>query len=197
MATIKEFPNKRTGVRVYIRVNHRNKLLKSRMIDYWANGYNGESVGHRMLAWMEIKPDAPVKIPGLGLSISSQFKDQEPTMITGRKTPDYSNHFTVTITKGNLSESFDYHASINDADAGIVNLSNNDKIGAFYCFIQDAISGMMQFKEFKSDLGFDDCCEAHRIWKLCQESTIKATRLGLGDLYKLSEFLMEKYPDVV
>lgn len=197
MVTEKEFQNGKTGVQVYIRINHGDKTVRSRMIDAWAHGYHHEPNGKQILAWMEIKEDVPVSIPDLGVTVSAQFKDQEKTTILNQKIPDYQNHFTVTVTKGNASESFDYHASINDANNGIVNLSDNDKLGAFYCFIGDAIAGLMSFKEFQLDFGYDDCCEAHKIWKLCKESTIKATRLGLGDLYKVSDFMQENYPEVV
>jgi hypothetical protein len=192
MATIKEFQNGQTGVQVYVIVNYDDKSIKARMIDAWSNGYIGESNGKKILAWMKITKDAPVVIPDLGISIKSEFAEQLPTDMKG-----YQNHFTITVTKGGNSETFDYHASINDAGKGIVNLSDNDKIGAFYCFVGDALSGMTSFDEFKSDYGYDDCCEAHKIWKLCKESTRKATRLGLGDLYELSNFIQERYPDVV
>lgn len=197
MATIKEFSKGKIGVEVFIKVNHKDTSFVNRLANYYPYGYRDEPNGTSMLAWIRIKPDVPVKIPCADVTISSQFKEQRQTTIAKRKTPDYQNHFTVTITKGTASESFDYHASINDADKGIVNLSDNDKIGAFYCFVQDAISGTLPFKEFKSEYGYDDCCEAHRIWKLCQESTIKATRLGLGDLYALSERIQNEYPEVV
>jgi hypothetical protein len=197
MATLKEFTNAKTGVQVYVGINHSDKTVRSRIIDAWTHGYAHEPNGKRILAWVEIKPDVPVKIPCADVTITSVFKEQRQTTISNRKIPDYQNHFAVTISKGILSETFDYHASINDADKGIVNLTDNDKIGAFYCFVQDAISGIMPFKEFKSEYGYDDCCEAHRVWKLCQEATIKATRLGLGDLYVLSEKIQVKYPDVV
>ncbi len=197
MAIIKEFQNGKTGVQVYIRINHQDKTVRSRIIDAWAHGYHHDPNGKRILAWVEIKPDVPIGIFNGHISISAQFEEQGQTTMANRTVPDYQNHFTVTITKGNTSENFDYHASINDADKGIVNLTDNDKIGAFYCFVQDAISGTMPFTEFKSEYGYDDCCEAHRIWKLCQDSTIKATRLRLGDLYKLSEQIQNEYPDVV
>lgn len=195
MATIKEFSNGKIGVQVYIKVNHQNKKPRSNMISWF--GYTGEPNGKTLLAWMEIKTDVPVEIPCAGVSISAQFKDQEKTTILKRKSPDYQNHYSVTITKGNDSESFDYHSSINDTDEGIVNLTDSDKINAFYCFVQDAISGTMSCKEFKSEFGYDDCCEAHRIWKLCKDATIKAARLGLGDLYTLSEQIRNVYPDVL
>lgn len=197
MATVKEFQNGKTGVQVYVRINHSDKTIRTRMIDSWTHGYHHEPNGKQILAWMEIKEDVPVSIPELHITVSARFREQEKSTITNHKIPDYQNHFTVTVTKGEISESFDYHASIHDADNGIVNLSDNDKISAFYCFISDAIAGLMSFDEFKSEYGYDDCCEAHRIWKLCKEATIKASRLGLGDLYKLSNYMQENFPEVV
>ncbi len=197
MATIKEFTNGKTGVQVYIRINHSDKTIRSRMIDSWANGYTNACNGTQILAWMALKEDKPVAVVDLGITISARFKEQEKATVTIHKIPDYQNHFTITITKGSESETFDYHASIHDADAGIVNLSDSDKLGAFYCFIQDAIAGLMSFDEFKSEYGYDDCCKAHTVWKACKESAMKAARLGLGDLYQVSNDLQENYPEVV
>lgn len=194
---VKEFSNGKTGVQAHIKVNHQHK--QRNMLDGWSNGYIGEPNGKDLLVWLEIKPDVPVivQIPAGAVEIGSQFSGQEETRILKRKLPDYTNTFMVTVSCGGNKETFDYHMSIADADAGIVNMSDKDKIFAFYCFVQDAISGTMSFKEFKADYGYEDCCESHRIWKLCQEATIKATRLGLGDLYDLSNYLREKYPTAI
>lgn len=199
MATIKEFSNGKMCVEVFIRVNHKDTSFVNRLANFYPLGYRDEPNGKSMLAWVVIKPDVPVSIPlpcG-GVTISAQFDRQGETFILKRKNTDYQNHFIVTVSRDNEKITFDYHASINDANAGIVNLSKNDKICAFYCFVQDALSGLMPFKDFKSEMAFDDCCEARRVWKLCQDAAIKAQRLGLGDLYELSTKLQEAYPDVV
>ena len=110
---------------------------------------------------------------------------------------DYNNQFTVTVERGNAKETFTFGISIVDTRKGKVTLTDQDHIFAFYCFVGDAISGSMTFKDFKSEYGYEDCCEAHKIWKLCQDSTMKAIRLNLGDLYELSNAIQEKYPEVI
>jgi hypothetical protein len=191
MATIKEFHDGKTGVQVMVQVNHQNKKINSLMIDRWSNGYNSSSNGMWIEAWIQYKPDILLEIPVAGVKVSSEFKNQEPAHTPHQRTPQYRNKFTITVNKGNNSITFDYTASINDAGEGIVNLSDSDKINAFYCFIGDAIAGTMTCKEFASEFGYTDCCEAHRIHKLCKESTIKAAQLGIGDLYELSNKLQE------
>lgn len=120
MATLKEFQHGKTGVQVYIRVNHQDPQVKRRIVYGFMSGYESESNGKQMQVWVDIKPDVPVNIPCAGVTISAQFKDQEKTMILKRKQPDYQNHFTVVIKKGDNSESFDYHASINDANTELL-----------------------------------------------------------------------------
>ena len=130
--------------------------------------------------------------------VSSAYKGYKQTDIKVCK-GDYHNLFTVTVKRVNNLESFEFGTSIHDIKQlkPKLVLSESDQIYAFYCFVNDAIEGTLKFQEFKDEIGFEDCCEAHKIWKLCQESTLKCARLGMGDLYELSNYLQEKYPDVV
>ena len=111
---------------------------------------------------------------------------------------EYNNVFLVTVTSGTVQESFEYHISIYETKKGKKVLTDEDHINALYCFIGDAISGQESFEDFCSDMGFDeDSRKAEKIWKLCQESTTKAGNLNLGDLYQVSNFLQEKYSEVL
>jgi len=131
---------------------------------------------------------------GSDVLVSSVFKES----IQGKATKTgWNNQFVVTAKYGNNEISFEYGISVVETEKGIVNLTDKDHIFAFYCFIGDAIAGSGTFDNFQSEFGYQDCCEAYKIWKLCKESTIKAVRLGIGDLYKVSNFLQEKYPEVL
>ena len=108
----------------------------------------------------------------------------------------YNNVFTVT--NGGIAETFDYHISIHDTEKGKKALADEDHISAFYCFLGDAISGSQSFEVFCTELGYDeDSRKAEKIWKACQEATQKADNLSIGDLYQVSNYIQEKYPDAV
>ncbi len=110
----------------------------------------------------------------------------------------YNNVFAVTVTNGGMAETFDYHISTHDTEKGKKKLTDADHIFAFYCFLGDAISGSQSFEEFCDELGYDeDSRKAEKIWKACQEATQKADNLSIGDLYAVSNYIQEKYPDVV
>ena len=109
-----------------------------------------------------------------------------------------NNVFAVTVTNGGMAETFDYHISIHDTEKGKKALTDEDHISAFYCFLGDAISGSQSFEEFCDELGYDeDSRKAEKIWKACQEATQKADNLSIGDLYQVSNYIQEKYPDAV
>jgi hypothetical protein len=110
----------------------------------------------------------------------------------------YNNVFAVTVTNGEGSETFDFHISIHDTEKGKKALTDEDHISAFYCFLGDAIAGGQSFEEFCSDMGYDENSRAaEKIWKACQEATQKTDTLSIGDLYAVSNYMQEKYPDAV
>ena len=110
----------------------------------------------------------------------------------------YNNVFAVTVTNGGMAETFDYHISTHDTQNGKKALADEDHIYAFYCFLEDAISGSQSCEEFCDDLGFDeDSRKAEKIWKACQEASQKADNLSIGDIYQVSNYIQEKYPDAV
>lgn len=110
----------------------------------------------------------------------------------------YNNVFAVTVTNGGIAETFDYHISTHDTQNGKKALTDEDHISAFYCFLGDAISGSESFEVFCTESGYDeDSRKAEKIWKACQEATQKADNLSIGDLYQVSNYIQEKYPDAV
>jgi hypothetical protein len=169
------------------------------------------SARYMSIGWFEGRFELPEKkitrvsiSPVKALSVSSVFDtavkgDLAKGDMANRFKDDYRNRFKVTVKNGNIEESFDFTVSINDTKQlkPKLALSDNDHIYTLYCFIGDAIAGAESFEDFKGNFGYDDCCEAYRIHKLCKESTLKAVRLGLGDLYKVSDYIQEKYPEVV
>ncbi len=136
-----------------------------------------------------------------------QINDEESLEISSKLTGTaegfsaprrYNNVFTVTVTNGGIAETFDYHISTHDTQNGKKALADEDHISAFYCFLGDAISGSQSFEEFCAELGYDeDSRKAEKIWKACQEATQKADNLSIGDLYQVSNYIQEKYPDAV
>jgi hypothetical protein len=72
---------------------------------------------------------------------------------------DYNNRFNVTVTSGSISETFQYHISIVETEKGKKVLTDEDHISALYSFIDDAISGTMDFEEFMSEYGYTNCKE--------------------------------------
>ena len=120
-------------------------------------------------------------------------------MEEGFSAPRWDNNvFAVTVTNGGMAETFDYHISIHDTEKGKKALADEDHITAFYCFLGDAILGSQSFEVFCDEMGYDeDSRKAEKIWKACQEATQKADNLSIGDLYQVSNYIQEKYPDAV
>jgi len=110
---------------------------------------------------------------------------------------EYNNLFAVTVQSGAVKETFDYHISIADTNKGKRVLTDVDHIGAFYSFVGDGIAGLMDFEEFMDEFGYEDCRKGYRIHKACEAAQKQCARLGLGDLYAVSDYIQEKYPDAV
>ena len=109
----------------------------------------------------------------------------------------YNNVFAVTVTNGGMAETFDYHISIRDTEKGKKKLTDADHIFAFYCLLGDGVAGLMDFKAFMDEFGYKDCHEGYKIHKACEAAQKQCARLGLGDLYQVSNYMQEKYPDAV
>lgn len=115
---------------------------------------------------------------------------------TGSKMADWGitknwNHHTVTVknTQNGKWTCFDFWASI--AHPRVT--SRYDTLNAFRCFVEDAISGDMDYKEFCAEFGYDEYdTRAKKTWKACQRSAEKLHRIYDGDLYELANS-MEEY----
>jgi hypothetical protein len=129
------------------------------------------------------------------LEVSSILTGMEEGFSAPRQ---YNNVFAVTVTNGGIAETFDYHISVHDTENGKKALTDEDHISAIYCFIGDAIAGSQSFEEFCDDLGYDeDSRKAEKIWHECEKATQKAENLSIGDLYSVSNYIQEKYPNAV
>ena len=136
-----------------------------------------------------------------------QINDEESLEISSKLTGtaegfsaprQYNNVFAVTVTNGGIAETFEYHISVHDTEKGKKALTDEDHISAFYCFLGDAISGGQSFEEFCADMGYDeDSRKAEKIWHECEKAPQKAENLSIGDLYAVSNYIQEKYPDAV
>ncbi len=109
---------------------------------------------------------------------------------TGSKKADWGNghenwnHHKITVknTETGKQTSFDFWASIANPEVR----SREDLIGAFECFVGDAVAGMNDFNDFCSEFGYDeDSRRAEKIYKACQKATEKLQRIYNGDVYSL------------
>lgn len=114
---------------------------------------------------------------------------------TGSKQADWENinnwnHHRVTVTNTNNGKEigFDFWASL--AHPHLTSLY--DTVNAFHCFVEDAISGDMDFEEFCFEFGYDtDSRRAERTWKACKKAAEKLRRIYDGDFYELAEKLRD------
>jgi len=173
-------------------------------IKYYVDRKN-VSARYMNIGWfdrMETLPESKITrvsvSPVKAVSVTSIFKDSIKGHVPALPN-DYNNQFTVTVKNGSTEESFVYGISIDDTKSlkPKIVLSDADHIFSFYCFLNDAISGSMTFKNFQDEYGYSDCCEAYKIWKACKESAFKVLRLGIGDMYKVMNYVQENYPDVM
>jgi hypothetical protein len=121
-------------------------------------------------------------------TVNANYKgDKEAGFING----NYNNHLvTVTNTETKQRCTFEFWASIAKPEL----TTEYDVLNAFYCFVSDAISGMMDFEEFCSEFGYDnDSRTAERTWKACIRAMRKLQRIYDGDIYDLSNELSEQY----
>lgn len=129
--------------------------------------------------------------------MKATFKNFEVEAVyTGAKKADWGdkyenwNHHLVVVTnkENNLKVTFDFWCSI----AHPTMEKEYDVLNAFYCFVNDAISGSYNFEEFCGEFGYDtDSRKAEKIWKACQESLEELQRIYDGDIYDLVNELQE------
>ena len=98
----------------------------------------------------------------------------------------HHHNVTVTNTENGKRTRFDFWASINNPQLS----SEYDVINAFRCFVDDAISGDMQFCDFCVEFGYDeDSRKAYNTWKACGRAAAKLDRIYDGDIYELLDSL--------
>ena len=110
------------------------------------------------------------------------------------------HHRIKVIANGGKSVSFDYWAS--QAHPRIE--TEKEVIEAFNCFVSDAMSGTSDFKDFCSELGYDEYIEndygrsvqnkdAKRIHSACVKAKKDFDRVVGVDIYDLSNWMSEEF----
>ncbi len=110
------------------------------------------------------------------------------------------NQFRVSVKTKDAKTSFLFHGSHNDWQKGKIELSGNDLLFAFYCFMSDSASGDNSFEDFCSEFGYDtDSRKAEKIWKACKKSLDKASLIFEGtnqsNLYDALNEFQEIFPE--
>jgi len=113
-------------------------------------------------------------------------------------------HFKHTIKINNKIQ-FTYHTSINDYQNGIIEMSGQDLLFAFRCFIQDSQIGLeSSFSEFCSEFGYEEFIEspetlklsvnmeAKKIYNKCVRSAKSYEKLTSLDAYDILDELSER-----
>ena len=113
--------------------------------------------------------------------ITATYKGDKPAKWSNGK--NWNNHWiSVVNTKTRKRTGFDFWASIMKAQLS----SRYDVLNAFMCFVEDAISGDMTFREFYAEFGYDeDSRESEATWKSCKNASKKLHRIYDGDIYDL------------
>ena len=129
------------------------------------------------------------------IEISSELTGTEEGFSAPRQ---YNNVFSVTVTNGGIAETFDYHISTHDTQNGKKALTDEDHISAVLLLPWGCYTGSQSFEEFCDEWDMMRIPgRTEKIWKACQEATQKADNLSIGDLYQVSNYIQEKYPDAV
>ena len=117
----------------------------------------------------------------------------------GKRRGMLHNKFRVTvwcdIDGEKLRRSFDFYGSTADQEKHKTELNREDTLLAFRCFVDDALSGSMEFEEFCNEYGYDeDSRRAEKIHRACKQSYNKMLDLGFfeSELYDVLNELSEK-----
>lgn len=100
------------------------------------------------------------------------------------------------------TEVFEFYASYNDyverqktsmLTGKNPELKKEDIPDVVKCIFGDGLSGLMPFEEFKNEFGYEDCCEAHKVWKACKANLNKLLNLGFkeNELYEIVNRLID------
>lgn len=101
------------------------------------------------------------------------------------------NHHKITVKNKDTGRqaSFDFWASITNPELR----TQYDVLNAFYCFVSDAVSGLMDIDDFQSEFGYEKDSECIKAYKGCQKAAAQMERIYDGDLYNLLNALAEDY----
>lgn len=119
--------------------------------------------------------------------ITATYKGDKAAKWSGGE--NWNNHLvTVVNTKTGKRTSFEFWASIMNPHLS----SRYDVLNAFRCFVDDAISGDMTFREFCEEFGYaEDSRTAEKTWKDCKNASKKLHRIYDGDIYELTNALAD------
>lgn len=102
---------------------------------------------------------------------------------------NYNNHvITVFNTETKKKTRFDFWASIANPTVE----TERDLLGAFQCFLDDALA-VMQTKDewdFFDEFGYKASREAHEIYKACKRTEAKVKRV-IGDEQRVCDLINE------
>lgn len=116
-----------------------------------------------------------------GFRITATYKGDKPAAWSNGENWNY-HRVSVVNTKTGKHTRFDFWTSVMHPY-----LSNRyDVLNAFRCFVDDAISGNMTFREFCGEFGYnEDSRTAEKTWKACKKSGEKLRNIYDGDIYDL------------
>lgn len=120
-----------------------------------------------------------------GFTISDNWAQKKDSGWSGSCPAGVGQHHIVTIKFGDRRTWFDFWGS--RVHPGIE--TREDLLGAFNCFVSDAMAGDEDFGQFCREFGYEDAGEALKIWKACQRAHGKLTRLYSGDIWELADEL--------
>ena len=136
-----------------------------------------------------------IRVVGMEFEVKSKLVDSGVSFPNDESWTRH-NKFKVKVCRqgANKCRSFDFYGSHSDMEKGKQTMNAEDIRDAFRSFLDDSISGMMDFQEFCSELGYDkDSRRAEKIWKATKKSLAKAEDLGFteNELYDAVDELNE------
>lgn len=131
-----------------------------------------------------MKTETEIKFKdGKTFALTSKLRAEGVDFLQESGSP-YHNKFRVSVRRTDEQRkavSFDFYGSQADFEKGVKDLTEDDLKLAFRSFLEDSVGGSQDFEEFCREMGMsNDSIKALNIWKVCQKSTKKAERLGMG-----------------
>lgn len=130
--------------------------------------------------------ETSLTVNGVSISLESTFLG---TKQADWSTPQFrnANNHKVTVETEFGRASFEFWASI----ASPKIQTQSDLIGAFECFVSDALIAEESFDDFCANFGYENG-QGKRTYKACQQSNAKLKRIiGDVDIYDFANALQE------